>query len=112
MITALLAWLTVLPMQDPYAPTPAASAAMGHYLQCFATEANRIDDGVSDAATIGRAIAPLCTEERIAAAKAIAEGRARYEAMAIAQLKNQAPEAATRVVLQERLRRRLRAQSK
>lgn len=77
------------------------------YLSCQADKAGRLDDGYSDAMTIGRAIAVSCRTEMEALAAVLAKGakRDRVRLMLIDRLASHAAQDASVVVLLERKRR-------
>lgn len=84
--------------------------AMRVYLRCFVRHARELDDGISDAATIGRAMASQCEEERYALARAMTAsgGPPDAETTALLVLRRGASEFATDVVLRLRAAQRRR----
>ena len=87
-----------------------SQTAMNVYLGCFVRLARELDDGISDAATIGRAMATHCEEERYAVARAMTASSTRADAQttALRVLRTGAIEFATNVVLRLRAARRRR----
>lgn len=81
-------------------------AAGQSYIACQADKADRLDDGYSDAMTIGRAIAASCRPEMEALAAVLARGSSeRMRLMLIDRLASHAPQDASVVVLLARKRR-------
>lgn len=77
------------------------------YLACQADKAGRLDDGYSDAMTIGRAIAVSCRPEMETLAAVLTKGakRDRMRLMLIDRLASHAAQDASVMVLLERKRR-------
>lgn len=86
-------------------PVPAADmrAASQAEIGCMKHFAASLDDGKSDAATIGLAVAHACEQETRAAAAVVARGQnGRVQAMTEANLLSDAPKTATEAVLLQR----------
>ncbi|OZA21187.1 MAG: hypothetical protein B7X90_02835 [Novosphingobium sp. 17-62-19] len=77
------------------------------YIGCQIEKARRLDDGLSDAMTIGRAIAASCRTEMENLARVLAKGekRDRVRLLVIDRLASHAAQDASVVVLLERKRR-------
>ncbi len=77
------------------------------YIACQADKAGMLDDGYSDALTIGRAIASACRSEMENLARVLAQGskRDRVRLLLIDRLASHAAQDASVVVLLERKRR-------
>lgn len=78
------------------------------YIACLHTAALRLDDGRSEASSIGIGVAGACTGERHAYAMVAGRGVYQLERGMQERLDNEAQDRATAIVLAERARRRAR----
>lgn len=96
-VIAALAVLISTAAQSQPGGQDAAMKALG---QCFRARVVELDDGVSDAATVGAAVAPLCDGrmQEVAAAYTVGKRR-RVTDSVLANIRRSAPNWATGVVL-------------
>lgn len=88
-------------------PTSAEEAAAIVHFNCLANKAKEMDDGISDAATIGAVIAPSCHVELQNWASVVSRhDNKRVKVMILERWKANATNFATRVVLDVRKSRK------
>ncbi|MCM3420552.1 hypothetical protein [Sphingopyxis alaskensis] len=81
-------------------------AAMRAYMDCRIIRAQSLDDGISDAITIGRVVAAACQREMEQAAAVLTQGEnARVRSMLTDRMSGRAAEDAATIVLLERKRK-------
>lgn len=102
-----LASITTATAREAPATEVEKEAATRAYVECKIDKAKRLDDGISDAISIGAAIASACRPEMETVAGVLAKGekRDRVRLMLIDRLANHAVEDAAAVVLLERRKR-------
>lgn len=87
----------------PVVPTAEQSAARDHYVACLWKAAKASDDHISDAATIGLAILPMCAADYRRSMDAWTAGMSLYEkAMFLKQADADRLELATEAVVKSR----------
>lgn len=81
-------------------------AAMRAYMDCRIMRARSLDDGISDAMTIGRVVAAACRREMEQATSVLTQGEnARVRSMLTDRMSGRATEDAATIVLLERKRK-------
>lgn len=92
--------------KDAPATDAERKAAMQIYHDCQMEKANLIDDGVSDALTVGNAVASACLPEMNQMADVLSQGEnRRVRSMLVDRLASQAGQRASTIVMLERNRR-------
>lgn len=86
--------------QEPLPASSGRSEAIQDHFDCLVEQTKRLDDGISDAATIGAAVASACQTTLSGVVEAESQGKSRqYRRMFAEELASGAESEATRIVL-------------